>query len=104
MAEGLGGSATTSAGGGSFEMGLADGGFPSSDIGTGQDTEDTTPWNRTNIESCDNNVDEVVCPYATFQFPGDQQSHQQQVLFNFTVKNNPKIKTKLFSVDATNVF
>ena len=81
-AEGLGGSATSSAGGGSFETGLADGGFTSN--GIDHDADETMAWNRnSNIESCDNNVDEVVCPYATFQLSRDQQlqlqQHQQQV-------------------------
>ena len=81
-AEGLGGSATSSAGGGSFETGLADGGFTSNTID--HDADETMAWNRnSNIESCDNNVDEVVCPYATFQLSRDQQlqlqQHQQQV-------------------------
>ena len=33
---------------------------------------------RANIESCDNNVDEVVCPYATFQLSREQQLQLNQ--------------------------
>lgn len=41
-------------------------------------------WNSAThvVDSCDNNVDEVVCPYATFQLSRDQQLqlHQQRVI------------------------
>ena len=52
-----------------------------SNLELGQETKDTMDWNRVNTESCDNNVDEVVCQYATFQLSRDQQLqlHQQQV-------------------------
>ena len=87
MAEGLGDSAaTSSAGGGSFEGGLADGGFPSSNLGILQEGDDTmATWNNASVvDSCDNNVDEVVCPYATFQLSRDQQQQldQQRVIIS----------------------
>ena len=49
-----------------------------------QDNDESLAWNRANIDSCDNNVDEVVCPYATFQLSREQQlqlnqQKQQQV-------------------------
>jgi hypothetical protein len=51
----------------------------------GQDGDEALAWNRANIESCDNNVDEVVCPYATFQLSREQQiqlNQQQQQQLN----------------------
>ena len=68
----------------------------------GQDgDQDVLAWNRANIESCDNNVDEVVCPYATFQLSREQQlqlnqqkqQHKQQVskCFNFKLSLTTKI-------------
>ena len=44
----------------------------------GQDGDEALAWNRANIESCDNNVDEVVCPYATFQLSREQQIQLNQ--------------------------
>ena len=82
--EGLGGSATSSAGGDSFEAGTIDGGFPVNSLGLAPEREESLAWNREGMgstESCDNNVDEIVCPYATFHLSRNQQLqlHQQQV-------------------------
>ena len=90
-AEGLGGSATSSAGGGSFEAGLAEsGGFLSNTLIGQTGDQDALAWNHANIESCDNNVDEVVCPYATFQLSREQQLqlNQQKQQQNQQVKHN----------------